>query len=287
MSATVTGWAPRTWSGLLHNSRSSAVQTLIEHDATIATPVPLTVRIGVTSADGGVGASSAIGGLAALFSARRRGATLLVAASGNADALHSAGLHQVEQDAFLPTSARREAPQRLADAMHGLPVTDQGLHCLDLAAQTSAIATPTVTQCAQTLAPIARYLDLVCTDFGRRARIETSELASLNDVTVVACRTDRDSLDRAIGVVDHLLASDHQVVVCVTDLTAQVSPASVGILTQSWGAPVHQLPWERALARPWRDRRRPGLDGLSPRYRRRMIALGAAVMTKARREAGA
>lgn len=287
MSSVLAGRASRTWSGLLHNSRSSAVQALIDADTTIATPVPLTVRIGVTSADGGVGTSSVAGGMAALFGARRRGATLLVAASGNSDALRSAGLQQVEEDAFLAESPRRSAPQRLADAMHGLPVTEQGLHCLDLAARTSAIATPTVTHYAQTLAPIARYLDLVCTDFGRRARSETTELAGLSDVTVVACRTDRDSLDRASEVVDHLLASDHQVVVCVTDLTSQVAPDSVRIVTQGWEVPVHQVPWERALARPGRDRRRMGLDWLTPRYRRRLIGLAADVMSRTRREASA
>lgn len=262
----------------LRSASGSSIDRLRDADDQIRARAPLTLRIAFLAADGGTGCSTACGAVAAILAARRVGPTLLVSAAGHDDALHTAGLSQVEQAHFVPDSPRRLAPSRLADAVHGLPVTDDGLYCLDLVGAGGVPASPV--DWLDETGPLSRFLDVVCTDFGRRSLTEAGEIAASNHATVVVARPDRVSLERAATVVRDAAARGARAVLCVTDASGTANRRAIAELTSTLGAPAVVLAREPALASP-RCRRDIDARARSGRYRLGLIDLAAATMTTA------
>src|SRR4029453_7809062 len=153
-------------SGLL-GSVSAITHELRTSDALLRSPLALSRRIGFVQLRGGSGASSTAGYVASMLARRRTGMVLGVNASaGETNMLWQAGLTRSAGRA-KSDQERRQHPAIAADARAGLPVTGTGLIALDLARDHLAASAGTW---FEQVTPIARFYDLVITDWGVRHR---------------------------------------------------------------------------------------------------------------------
>jgi MinD-like ATPase involved in chromosome partitioning or flagellar assembly len=299
-------------SGLL-GSASGITRELTASDTLLRSPLALSRRIGFVQLRGGSGASSTAGYVASMLARRRTGMVLAVNASaGETNLLWHAGLprppagatdhpriarrraeEERADDAFPSASddevggfraraAAREArnalsrahPSSAADARAGLPVTGTGLIALDLARD--HLATSAGTWFEQ-VTPIARFYDLVITDWGVRHRqVDLRQVARASHVVCLVTRADRYPAEEAAALIPALLEVEDQpqVVLVLVDVgrTAERTPQ---LLRSQLQVPVLTIPYDplRAAARPVGSRRLPTRTRLA--YTRLCTALMA------------
>jgi MinD-like ATPase involved in chromosome partitioning or flagellar assembly len=277
-------------SGLL-GSVSGTTHELTTSDALLRSPLALSRRIGFVQFRGGSGTSSTAGYVASMLARRRTGMVLAVNASaGETNLLWQAGLtrsaagessnapriarrHAEEEradDAFPSASddevggfraraAAREArnaqsrahPASAADARAGLPVTGTGLIALDLARDHLAVSAGTW---FEQVTPIARFYDLVITDWGVRHRqVDLRQVARASHVVCLVARADRYPAEEAAALIPALSEVEDQprVVLALVDVgrTAERTPQ---LLRSQLQVPLLTIPHDplRAAARP-------------------------------------
>lgn len=299
-------------SGLL-GSASGITHELTTSDTLLRSPLALSRRIGFVQLRGGSGASSTAGYVASMLASRRAGMVLAVNASaGEANLLWHAGLtgpavgatdhpriapRRVEEegadDAFPSANDdevggsqarsaargarnehRRTHPSTAADARAGLRSTGTGLIALDLARD--HLATSAGTWFEQ-VTPIARFYDLVITDWGVRHRqVDLRQVARASHVVCLVSRADRFPAEEAAALIPALSDVEDQprVVLALVDVgrTAERTPR---LLRGQLQVPVQTIPYDplRAAARPVGSRRLPTRTRLA--YTRLCTALMA------------
>ena len=193
-------------SGLL-GSASGITHELTTSDMLLQSPLALSRRIGFVQLRGGSGASSTAGYVASMLARRRTGMVLAVNASaGETNLLWHAGLTRPAGGARNALS--RAHPASAADARAGLPVTGTGLIALDLARD--HLATGAGTWFEQ-VTPIARFYDLVITDWGPRHRqVDLRQVARASHVVCLVSRADRYPAEEAAALIPALSEVEDQ-----------------------------------------------------------------------------
>jgi MinD-like ATPase involved in chromosome partitioning or flagellar assembly len=252
----------------LTSSVSAITDELTTSDALLRSPLALSRRIGFVQLRGGCGASATAGYVASLLARRRSGMVLAVNASaGEANLLWHAGLARSTPGA---TDADRSAAREARDAQSrahastasgaraGLPVTGTGLIALDLGRDQLAASAGTW---FEQVSPIARFYDLVITDFGVRHRqADLRQVARASHVVCLVARADRNSAEEAAALLPALSESEDQprVVLALVDVgrTAEHTPQLLG---DQLPVPVRTIPYDarRAAARQVASRRLP------------------------------
>jgi MinD-like ATPase involved in chromosome partitioning or flagellar assembly len=258
----------------LLGSASGMTHELTSSDTLLRSPLALSRRIGFVQLRGGSGASATAGYVASMLARRRTGMVLAVNASaGKTNLLWQAGL---TRSAARESSNlhRRAHPASAADARAGLPVTGTGLIALDLARD--HLATSAGTWFEQ-VTPIARFYDLVITDWGVRHRqVDLRQVARASHVVCLVTRADRYPAEEAAALIPALSEVEDQprVVLALVDVgrTAERTPQ---LLRDQLQVPVLTIPYDplRASARPVSSRRLPTRTRLA--YTRLCTALMA------------
>jgi MinD-like ATPase involved in chromosome partitioning or flagellar assembly len=260
----------------LTSSVSAITDELTTSDALLRSPLALSRRIGFVQLRGGCGASATAGYVASLLARRRSGMVLAVNASaGEANLLWHAGLAR-STPGTADNAQRRAHASTASDARAGLPVTGTGLLALDLGRDHLAASAGTW---FEQVSPIARFYDLVITDFGVRHRqADLRQVARASHVVCLVARADRNSAEEAAALLPALAESEDQprVVLALVDVgrTAERTPQLLGDQLQ---VPVLTIPYDarRAAARQVASRRLPRKSRLA------YIRLSTALMTEA------
>lgn len=258
-------------------SASGITHELTTSDAVLRAPLALSRRIGVVSLRGGSGASATAGHVASLLAHRRRGMVLGVNASaGSLNMLTWAG--GSDQPSAAGSDLRRAHPSSAADARAGLPVTANGLYALDLAQGGLAASSGSW---FEAVSPIARFFDVVLTDWGVRHRqVDLRQVAATSHVICLVARADRHAAEEAAALVPALweLPDRPRLVLALVDVgrTAERTPQ---LLRDQLGVPVLTIPYEplRSFAPPQASRRLPA------RTRLAHIRLATELMAQAHR----
>lgn len=241
-------------------STAAGTGVLERADRAVRSPLSLSRRIGFVQLVGGVGASTTAALVADLVAHRRNGPVLGVdAAAGDRSMLWQSGLTETP---LLDDGARR-APVRTTDATAGLARTASGLYALDVREPSDdAPGAPrrqaTEARWAAHVAPVTRFFDVVCTDWGVRAPgVDLTAVAFASHAVCLVARTDRVSLERAMAVVEAVRALEHRpaVVVAAVDVGDAGSRAVQAV---RWpDVPLLRVPHEAARAagspRPTRE----------------------------------
>jgi MinD-like ATPase involved in chromosome partitioning or flagellar assembly len=264
------------------SSVSAMTHELTTSDALLRSPLALSRRIGFVQLRGGSGASSTAGYVASMLARRRSAMVLAVNASaGEANLLWHAGLARSPASATSAARGTRDAqsrahPSSAADARAGLPVTGTGLIALDLGRDHLAASAGTW---FEQVSPIARFYDLVITDWGVRHRqVDLRQVARASHVVCVVARADRNSAEEAAALLPALAESEDQprVVLALVDVgrTAERTPQ---LLDNQLQVPVLTIPYDvrRAAANQVASRRLP------MRTRLAYLRLCTALMTEA------
>jgi hypothetical protein len=220
-------------------------------DHAIRIPLALSHRIAFVQLAGGAGTSAVAAYVAGLLAHRRTGPVLGVNASGgDRTLLWYAGLGADAADGSKTSSdseARRLRPTSFADASAGLARAASGLFTLDVRRSAVGIAA-TETDWATPVAPITRFYDVVCTDWGvRRPELDLGGVAAGSHAVCLVARADRSSLEEAVAAATALsaLPSAPHVVVAAVDIgnTAGRAPQVV-----RWepGTRILKIPFDTA-----------------------------------------
>ncbi len=211
----------------LFGATAARTSVLRDADRAVRAPLALSRRIGFVQLAGGVGASTTAALVANLVAHRRQGPVLGVdAAAGARSMLWHAGLPDAPP---AGTAGRRPDPVSAADATAGLVRTGSGLYTLDVRPapdddeQGSPPRQATESTWADAVAPVTRFFDVVCTDWGvRLPGVDLTAVAYASHAVCLVARSDRASLERAVSVVDALRSLEHApvVVVAAVDLGA-------------------------------------------------------------------
>lgn len=237
---------------------SSAALTaeLVAQDDVLRAPLALSRRISFVQVRGGTGASSLAAYTTSLLARRRTGVVLAVNASaGPHHLLWHAGVtrshHDVPSERLLRAHART-----LLDARSGLPATPAGAYGLDLGEHQNLSSSGAW---FEQVTPIARFYDVVCTDWGvRHWRVDLRQVAAGSHVICLVARADRPAAEEAAALVDALgqIEDRPRVVLALVDVgnTAGRTPQ---LLAREIACPTVSIPYEprRAEARPQPSRR--------------------------------
>jgi MinD-like ATPase involved in chromosome partitioning or flagellar assembly len=277
----MSGRASTVVAGLI-GSVSAISHELITSDALLRSPLALSRRIGFVQLRGGSGASSTAAYVASMLARRRTGMVLGVNASaGESNMLWQAGLARSVAGGAR-NEHRRSHPVSAADARAGLPVSGTGLLGLDLARDHLAASAGTW---FEQVTPIARFCDLVITDWGVRHRqVDLRQVARASHVVCLVARADRYPAEEAAALVAALAEVEDQpsVVLVLVDVgrSAERTPQ---LLRGQLPVPVLRIPYDprRAQARPIASRSLPSSTRLA--YTRLCTALMAEAVKPAYR----
>ncbi|BDZ50314.1 hypothetical protein GCM10025867_25550 [Frondihabitans sucicola] len=287
-------------------------------DRVIRAPLALSHRIAFTQLSGGAGASAVAAYVAGLLAHRRQGPVLGVNASGGRRTLlWHAGLtgsddpapagdpgsdprEHASRDAIGGTRSsglpgrrasevgrdidpRRLRPTSFADASASLERTAGGLYTLDVRADPTGIAA-TEADWATPVAPITRFYDVVCTDWGvRRPELDLGGVAAGSHTVCLVARADRSSLEEAVAVTAALrdLENRPHVVVAAVDLGHTAGRALEAVRWND-SCVIVRVPFD-----PGRSEAAPVASGrLSTRSRMAHTRLAAELMPPLRPTAG-
>ncbi len=243
------GWGPNVgWrstaalalSGVFGSS-SALTQELVESDTVLRAPLALSRRIGFVQLRGGSGASSTAAYVASLLAHRRSGMVLGVNVSaGERQLLSQTGLNGTAR----PRDAeRRERARTAKDARAGLPLTASGLYGLDLTRD--GVAAP-AGDWFQAVTPIARFYDVVCTDWGvRQPQLDLRQVAAASHVVCLVARADRHAAEEAAAVAPALADTENRprVVLALVDV-GHTGTRTARLLAAQLEVPVLSLPYE-------------------------------------------
>jgi MinD-like ATPase involved in chromosome partitioning or flagellar assembly len=273
---------------------------LRDGDRVLRTPLPLSRRIAVTAVAGGSGTSAVAASVAGLLGRRRRGSVLAVDASGGsrglgwqlgvtdaADRTPDQGAATDRLQAEVDAERRRHA-RSAAQARAGLPTTGSGLPVLALRPG-PASGTPVDGPCAagpRTWAaeagPIARFFDVVVTDWGvRPPGADLVEVAAGSHVLALVTRADRWAASTAAAVLPALRDQpDAPRLVLVLVDVCRTPDRVARRLAADLALPVCWVPYDaaRAADRPQDSRTLRG------RTRRAQLRLGVTLLTAAQQD---
>jgi MinD-like ATPase involved in chromosome partitioning or flagellar assembly len=235
---------------VLFGSVGGAAYELTAADAALRAALPLSRRVGVVAVDGGSGTTAVATGLSSLLARRRSGPVLAVDAAGGRAGLWHRTVGSDPQPATerAASAAERGRAQTIAQATGGLPTSATGAYVLDLAGpQRWPVA---VSEWAQQVSPIARFFDLVVTDWGvRPADVDLATAAATSHVLVVVARADRRSATAAATALAALgEVGDTPAALLVLADVGRTADRIAGPLARALGGPVQRLPWEPGWA---------------------------------------
>jgi MinD-like ATPase involved in chromosome partitioning or flagellar assembly len=247
----------------LLGSVSAITHELTTSDALLRSPLALSRRIGFVQLRGGSGASSTAGYVTSMLARRRTGMVLGVNASaGESNLLWHAGL--TRSPSRVNEDQRRLHPRSAPDARAGLPVTGTGMIALDLTRDHLAASAGTW---FEQVSPIARFYDLVITDWGvRHKQVDLRQVARASHVVCLVARADRYPAEEAAALLTALSEVEDQpgVVLALVDVgrTAERTPQ---LLRNQLRAPVLAIPYDprRAATQPVASRRLPNSTRLA------------------------
>jgi hypothetical protein len=152
----------------------------------------------------------------------------------------------------------RAHPSSAADARAGLPVTGTGLIALDLARDQHAASASTW---FEQVTPIARFYDLVITDWGiRRRQVDLRQVARASHVVCLVARADRYAAEEAAALVPALSEVEDKpsVVLALVDV-GRTSGHTPQLLQDQLEVPVRTVPYDpsRAMTQPVASRQLP------------------------------
>jgi MinD-like ATPase involved in chromosome partitioning or flagellar assembly len=258
---------------------------LVALDAAVTRPLATSRRLSFLHLDGGVGCSTLVAGVADVVAARRRGRAdrvLLVDAAGSANGLaEAAGVPSAER--VTAASLARSSARRHVDAVDGLAAARSGARYVGLGRAESAHWPATVHEWADEVDTIARFFDLVVTDWGRRdARAVLASIAEAGHAICLVTSSDRSALERTLGLVSALADAPRVggVVVAVIDRHGR-GPAALRLDLRGLAGRTVLLPADRRLA-AGRAGHRP-----SAAQRRGHLLVAAALVDAARTAGGA
>lgn len=300
----------RTALRMIFGSTGAAVDALLDTDAGIRTGLPLSRRVGFVSLAGGSGTTTLTATVAATLAGRRTGSLLAVDADGGRSGL---GRHLIPilprrsgssgpSDPSDPdpdpdrdpapegrgpdAAERRRTARTVEDARSGLPQAGP-LPVLDLT-EPGSLGAPSgaprsVADWTAQLSPIARFFDLVLTDWGVRPPAEDLEqVAASGHVLVMVCRADVASATTAADTVAALagLPQAPGLLLVLVDVARTAAPRRIArTLAESLAIPVHRIPSDPVIGSDWLA----AAGRRSARYRRAVARLAADVVTVAAR----
>lgn len=259
----------RTALRMIFGSTGSAVDSLSATDAAIRVGLPLSRRIGFVSLAGGAGTTTTVASVAAALAGRRTGSLLAVDADGGRSGLarHLNAVRPPGSDEPDPDQAdRRRLASTVEDARAGLPLAGR-LPVLDLNAvldvnaaepndQASGARRPrSVAEWTDHLGPIARFFDLVLTDWGvRPAGEDLEQVAYSGHVLVLVSRADQPAALAAADALAGLQALPEapRLMLALADVNKTATPRRLaGTLAESLGVPVFRLPYDPVVGSDW------------------------------------
>jgi hypothetical protein len=173
-----------------------------------------------------------------------------------------------------PADPARRRPRTRAEALAGLPRTATGVAVLDVH-EADDLAVSEGDWAAQ-VASLARFLPVICTDWGvRGSGADLGGIAAASNVVCLVARADRGALERALAAAEAVRGLPHApvAVVAAVDVggTGARLPSRFGTGTP---VPVIRVPFERAR------RAATPVDGAAcaAATRAALIRLAAAVM---------
>jgi MinD-like ATPase involved in chromosome partitioning or flagellar assembly len=246
----------------IFGSASGLTYELRSCDAVLRAPLALCRRIGFIQLSGGAGASSTAAYVASVLAHRRAGMVLGVDAAAGAGfspgrALGTATMSWytgLPQDAKQLAADQRASARTAREARTGLPVTRAGLFVLDLSREAGYHGQASANAWFGQVAPIARFYDVVCTDWGVRQRqADLRQAAATSHVVCLVARADRHTCEEAAAVVQALLQVEDRprVVVALVDV-GQTGDRAPQVIRERLTVPVLTIPYDprRAGARP-------------------------------------
>jgi len=246
----------RTALRMIFGSTGSAVDSLQATDAEIRVGLPLSRRIAFVSMAGGSGTTTTVASVAAALAGRRTGALLAVDADGGRSGL---GRHLIGAAAAeVPDddhAERRRLARTVDDARAGLPMAGR-LPLLSLNDPgTGAVRPRSVAEWTDQLSPIARFFDLVLTDWGVRPAVEDLEqVAYSGHVLVLVSRADQPSAVAAANALAGLkaLPEPPRLMLALADVDRTATPRRLApTLAESLGVPVLRLPYDPVVGADW------------------------------------
>ena len=231
----------------LIGSTSERTHNLLQWDAAIRAPITTSRHISFVQLRGGTGASTTAHYVGGLLAIRRTGLVLGVDASGG-----EGGLGELGGNGNAPRRDRRDRrdqPKTVADATKGMPRTLSGMYLLEIDAVQSR-AVPRTAGWVRSVAPVARFFDAVCTDWGERSvGADLADVAALSHTVCLVARGDRQHAEEAVSVITAIEASAEKpsVVVALVDVGDSAGLGSA-IVAGTSGATVVPVPFDRGWA---------------------------------------
>ncbi len=244
-------------------STAHTARSIAESDSAIRQPLATSRRVGFVQLHGGSGLSTTAAAVASVLASRRGGRVLGVdAASGPL----GFGWHAGTADPAAPNAPTAPSERRLrahdgADAIAGLPQAASGLFTLRAG---DAGAPASTALWAAEVSPIARFFDLVCTDWGVRPwQSDLAEIADSSHVVCLIARAERRAAEEAVAMITALQGQESgpRVVLALVDV-ANGRRRDAGRVLETVaghaGIPVLGIPFDtaRVAGRPARSHSR-------------------------------
>lgn len=229
----------------LLGSTSERMRKLTDWDAAIRAPITTSRRISFVQVRGGAGASTTASYVAGILAARRRGLVLGVDATGSVSGLASLS----GGPARTVPSGRRRRARGTTDAIDGLHRASSGVQLLSVAAAQSG-AVPATSAWLADVAPVARFFDAICTDWGERGwRGDLADVAGLSHTVCLVSRADRRFAEEAVALVDAIASSAERpnVVVALVDVGDSAGRAPA-VMQRASDAAIVSVPFDGAWA---------------------------------------
>jgi MinD-like ATPase involved in chromosome partitioning or flagellar assembly len=228
----------------LIGSTSERTHKLLQWDTAIRAPITTSRHISFVQLRGGTGASTTAHYVGGLLAIRRTGLVLGVDAAGG-----GGGLGELGGNGNAPRRDRRDQPKTVADATKGMLRTLSGMYLLEIDAVQSG-AVPRTAGWIRSVAPVARFFDAVCTDWGERSvGADLADVAALSHTVCLVARGDRQHAEEAVSVITAIEASAEKpaVVVALVDVGDSAGLGSA-IVAGTCGATVVPVPFDRGWA---------------------------------------
>ncbi|RZU64124.1 MinD-like ATPase involved in chromosome partitioning or flagellar assembly [Microterricola gilva] len=235
-------------------------RAVAESDSAIRQPIATSRRVGFVQLHGGSGLSTTAAAVASVLAPRRSGRVLGVDAAGGPLGFgwHAGTAEPTAPSAPTVQSERRQRARDGADAVAGLPQAASGLFTLRVG--DAGAPASTVTWAAE-VSSIARFFDLVCTDWGVRPwQSDLAEIAGSSHVVCLLARAERRAAEEAVAMIAALQGQESgpRVVLALVDV-ANGRRRDAGRVLETVaghaGVPVLGMPFDaaRAAGRPARS----------------------------------
>jgi MinD-like ATPase involved in chromosome partitioning or flagellar assembly len=259
------------------SSTSGGARDLDEDDRRIRQSVSTSRRIGFAAVAGGSGTSATTAAVASVIARRRAGRVLAVdGAAGLRGTVWHLGL--AEDARSTPASPVRRTARTSWQATADLPLTSAGALVVGLGDRDDPSRVPAPSRWADEVEPIARFHEVVVSDWGvRSSHVDLGDAARDSHVLAVVSRSERAALEEAVAVAGTVarIPSPPRVVVVVVDVGG-VGHAAARLLRRrgDLDVPLVTLPWDAAKSADVP----PSSRSLRPVSRRAHIELAAALV---------